>query len=414
MNNNLLTDKRMTLGLNGVGITSFINERKPLTEKMGIHAWTYAFEQDNLKNDGIGFQLIKEHGFKFVRMVLSWKDSELESGKYDLTQFEELVKQAVSIGLVPVIVQNTDIPQFYTNDSYLTNRQNFLAFYEFVLQNLKSLGVYWESFNEPNGGISWFKSDPSTDDFIEKLIQMNNDMNLLVKKIDSTSPFISGAIASDVWNQGTNPWKTFSSNVIQSNITQYSDLFSHHPYITKDYPETFFNEASQIKTMQSLLINTNVMQAVTEIGWSTTDPDAPNNEADKTAKLLRTIFILDYLNVDLIGLFNWHDLTADDEYGQLNPKTVGFGLIDSDLRTDLDAGANIKDVLNRLKNFTFEFAENTKNNDFVYHYRNYETNSEKIVYWSKDGDFHTNGSKSTTISLPSDTIIAPKPQIFDL
>lgn len=390
--------------------------RRTLDQKMSVHAWGWQFQQDNINNNGRGFKLIKTHGFSYVRMGISWKSTETTIGNFDYSILDQLINMAISAGLTPIILCSPDVPDFYASDTYDNNFPRFKKFYTDVIRHYKGKGIQWEGINEPNGGVSWFKSDPSTDDFHSKLAVVTQSMALISKSIDPSSSFISGVVATNLWATGTNPWQEFVQKIMTDKVSKYSNYFSHHPYLLDRSPLYFYSQDSQIIYINNVLKNYNVdqKQAITEIGWTVTGDANKVDEETKATYLLQSIFMADQMDVDIIGVFNWYTLGPDDEYGKQNPSEVGYGIIAPDMVTDLPAGLAISDVLNKLKGFSFDFTEDTGNNDVIMHYINYYTNKHKLVYWSFDGDYHTNGSKGSTVSLPDSTIMAPKPVILDI
>ncbi|AUV59991.1 glycosyl hydrolase [Lactobacillus phage Bacchae] len=415
-NKNTLSDGSIYVGYGGSSLSNVIKNRRPISEKIGVHAWSYKFSQDNISNDGIGFKLISEHGFKYVRMGISWSASEPTEGSYNIDDAQSMVSMAIENQLIPIITISSDVPTEYQEDTYDNNLPRFIKFYQYAIDKLKNLGIYWEGINEPNGSISWFKSQSDTDDFQAKLSDVTHKMALITKSLDPSSHFISGAVATNIWKTGTNQWQTFYQKAMTNKIDLYSEYISHHPYILANSPSFYYGSDSQIIYLNNMIKNysSTSKQAITEVGWTTTDADNPTTESDKAVRLLQTIFIADQLNVDIICVFSWHELSSDDQWGQQNPAEVGYGIISSDLRTDLEASSSIKEIISRLDGYTYDFSETSTNNDFVLHYTNFMNNKHKIVYWSFDGDYHTNGSTNTTVSLPSDTIMAPKPQIYDI
>lgn len=390
--------------------------RRTLDQKMCVHAWGYQFQQDNINNNGRGFSLIKSHGFSYVRMGISWKSTETTAGNFNYEILDKLINMSTNSGLIPIILCSPDVPDFYASDTYDNNFSRFKKFYADVISHYKNKGIQWEGLNEPNSGVSWFKSDSSTDDFHQKLSVVTQSMALISKSIDPSSSFISGVVATNLWATGTNPWQEFVQKIMTDKVSKYSNYFSHHPYLLDKSPAYFYSQDSQIIYINNVLNNYNVdqKQAITEIGWTVTGDANKVDEETKATYLLQSIFMADQMNVDIIGVFNWYTLGPDDEYGKQNPSEVGYGIIASDMVTDLPAGLAISDAINKLKGFSFDFTEDTGNNDVIMHYINYYTNKHKIVYWSFDGDFHTNGSKGSTVSLPDSTVMAPKPVILDI
>lgn len=195
------------------------DQRKPLSDKIGVHAWGWAFQQDNLNNNGAGFKLIKEHGFKFVRMGISWASSEpTVAGVYSFGITNQLVNQAVAAGLTPIVFVSPDTPKIYADDSYVDNLPRFLKFYQAAVSGLSGQSIYWEGLNEPNGSVSWFKSATDTDDFQTKLASVTHKMALLAKRLDVSGHFIAGVVASNTWDSGKNPWQDFTRQALAKKI----------------------------------------------------------------------------------------------------------------------------------------------------------------------------------------------------
>lgn len=113
-------------------------------------------------------EMIREAGFKWIRMDLTWEATEREKGKYDFTAYEHLLKSLDAQGLKAWFILD------YSNKLYeplrsVTTDEGRAAYARWAAATVKHFagrGVIWEIWNEPNIEGFW-KPKPKVEDYVK-------------------------------------------------------------------------------------------------------------------------------------------------------------------------------------------------------------------------------------------------------
>ncbi|MCK4294497.1 MAG: cellulase family glycosylhydrolase, partial [Planctomycetes bacterium] len=136
--------------------------------------------------------LIRDGGFKFIRMDLTWGGVERKKGVYE---FEKIGYDALTEGCTKRDIRILYILD-YSNRLYESQRsvrteegrKAFAAYAEAAAKRYKGKGILWEIWNEPNIKQFWVPQ-PSVDDYC-KLVE---ETAPLVKKADPSALVVAGA-----------------------------------------------------------------------------------------------------------------------------------------------------------------------------------------------------------------------------
>ncbi len=182
--------------------------------------------------------MIKDAGFRFIRMDFAWEAIERVKGEYDFTEYDKLLDGLTKRGIRPIFILDYN-NRFYGDLRGITTEENREAFANFAAAGAKryaNKGILWELWNEPNISGFW-NPQPSADDYM-KLANITLPM---IKKADPQSICIAPA-TSEI-DLG------FLEKCFKQGLLDMIDAVSVHPY-RQNNPESV---ESEIKKLRSLI-----------------------------------------------------------------------------------------------------------------------------------------------------------------
>ena len=110
--------------------------------------------------------MIKEGGFRFIRMDFEWQTIESEKGKYAFEPYDQLTDGLQGRGIRALYILDYSNPLYEKDRSVQTDegRAAFARFAAAAAGRYKGRGIVWELWNEPNG--SFWQPQPSTDAYM--------------------------------------------------------------------------------------------------------------------------------------------------------------------------------------------------------------------------------------------------------
>lgn len=180
-------------------------------------------------------EMIREAGFKWVRMDFFWHQIETEKGKYDFSNYDVLVTSLKRHGLKPLFILD------YGNDLYQKGspstpeaREGFCRFVEAAVRRYKGNGFLWEMWNEPN--IHFWQPVPNVKDYIALAIEVGQT----IRKVAPEEYYIGPATSGFDWR--------FLETCFQAGLLQFWDAVTVHPY-RNAFPETVLEDWPKLRAL---------------------------------------------------------------------------------------------------------------------------------------------------------------------
>ncbi len=218
----------MTLCATGTPAPSGVPEPVvPLPFGVNIH-FTRAPERE--------LSLLKEGGFRFVRMDLSWVHIERQRGVYDFSDYDVLVRDMTERGIRILFILDYGNPLYDNDMAPYTDegRTAFARFAEAAVRRYAGKGILWEIWNEPN--IFFWRPKPNVEDYAKLA-------HVVIDTIRRVAPgeFIVAPASSGF------PWD-FLETLGERGVLQRLDAVTVHPYRQQN-PETAGRDYRRLRVL---------------------------------------------------------------------------------------------------------------------------------------------------------------------
>jgi hypothetical protein len=255
-------------------------------------------------------KMMREAGFRFVRMDFDWGRTEKEKGKYNFVAYEGLMKELDANGMRAVFILDYVNPLYDDGKSPYTDdgRNAFAKWAAEGVKHFKGRGILWEMYNEPNISQFWHPT-ANVDDYVKLAVEVG-------KAIRAAAPdefYIGPAMSTiDV---------PFLEKCLQGGLLEYWSAVSVHPY-RQDAPESVEEDYRKIRLMirQYAPKGKQVPILSGEWGYSSAwggfDPDKQGN-------MLPRQWLTNVMNeVPLSIWYDWHDDGPDAKEAEHHFGTV--------------------------------------------------------------------------------------------
>ncbi len=113
-------------------------------------------------------EMIRDGGFRIVRMDFIWSATERQKGVYDFSAYERLVQSAESQKIRLLFILDYSNAMYDENLSPHTEegRAGFARWAAAAAKHFAGKGILWEMWNEPNIGVFW-KPEPKVGDYLQ-------------------------------------------------------------------------------------------------------------------------------------------------------------------------------------------------------------------------------------------------------
>jgi len=220
--------------------------------------------------------LIAAAGFKFVRMDFAWTAIEIQKGKYDWSEYDQLMANLDKRGIRALFIldyshhlyeEEVTSPHPITGATHRTTAspqhpESIAAFARWAAESAKHFHgrhVIWEIWNEPNG--HFWAPKPDAPQYSALAIATAKAIREAEPQATIVGPASSGF-----------PWE-YLETFLKSGVLEYLDAVSVHPYRKpKQSPET---AAADYKKLRDLIARyaatnrTNIPILSGEWGYST-------------------------------------------------------------------------------------------------------------------------------------------------
>jgi len=153
--------------------------------------------------------MIKNAGFKYVRMDFSWSETEKTMGEYDWSAYDELTKNLEQRGLSAiyildysnrlyeqehVVLENGKQTKYIAAPASTKSMDAFAQWAAAAARHFKGKRIVWEIWNEPNISVFW-KPEPNVDAY-SRLAKLTIRA---IKAVDPQSLIIAPATSEFPW-----------------------------------------------------------------------------------------------------------------------------------------------------------------------------------------------------------------------
>jgi len=244
------------LSILGAAMCATPTQRKFNSESVSA---TYGLEMHG--GAGSDYDLVAASGAGIVRTNLYWPDVETTPGVYDFSAYDSIVANIVSRNLRPLLILGYGNP-LYTSGSPApapsTWKAAFVNYAKAAAAHYQGQGIFWEIWNEPDGGTFWVP--PSPTDYANLVIAASP----AIHAADPSGAVLGGATSGVDW--------TFIQAIVQAGVLPYVDAISVHPYRHTE-PETVLQDLATLRAAMETLAPVCARQTPilsSEWGYSTT------------------------------------------------------------------------------------------------------------------------------------------------
>jgi polysaccharide biosynthesis protein PslG len=316
--------------------------------------------------------LIRDAGFRFIRMDLSWSSVERQKGIYD---FEKAGYDALTAGCTKRGIRIIYILD-YSNKLYEpersirseTGRKAFATFARAAAERYSGKGVLWEIWNEPNIKQFWV---PQPD--VENYCKLVEEVAPLVRQADP-----SGAVLAPATSGIPFDWL---ESCFKKGLLGWIDVLSVHPYRSQS-PETVVQDYARLRNLvgQYAAEGKQVPILSGEWGYSNVNWDSTRLSDEQQGRYLVRMFLTNlHERVPLSIWYDWKNDGADP-----NEREHNFGTVGRDLRPK-PAYVAAKTLASTLAGFAIEKRlDRGSQKDFIFLLT--KGNRRAAALWTTDSD----------------------------
>jgi hypothetical protein len=269
--------------------------------------------------DPVDLDLIRDGGFKFIRMDLGWGGIEREKGTYNFerTGYDALTEGSTKRGIRILYILDYSNNLYESDRSVRTEegRKAFAAFAEAAAKRYAGKSILWEVWNEPNIKQFW-TPQPGVDDYC-KLVEAAAP---LVKKADPSGLVVAPATS-------TIPFDWLEA-CFKNGLLQWIDVLSVHPYRPQP-PETVIKDYARLRELIKRYAPQGKKIPIIsgEWGYSNINWDKARLSDEIQARYLAREFLINLYQQIPVSI--WYDWKNDDT--NPNEREHHFGTVMHDL-----------------------------------------------------------------------------------
>jgi len=336
--------------------------------------------------------LIRDAGFKFIRMDFGWASIERQRGVYDFSAYDELTANLEKRGLRALYILDYSNP-LYEAERLSKNPVNgqeehdtvspqhpesiaaFARWAAAAAKHYQGRRVIWEIWNEPN--ISFWKPKPD----VAQYVALASATARAVREADPGATIIGPATSGFPWE--------FLEKVLQSEAVPYLDAISVHPY-RQHPPETAAADYARLRGMIEKFARSEAKRHLPIISgeWGYSSHAKGVSLETQAAYLARQQLANLLAGVPLSIWYDWKNDGNDPKENEHN-----FGTVQSDLNPK-PAYQAVKTLTHELGGFGIERRLALANtDDFVLLLTN-AVRQVKLAAWT------ISSTHNTTVTMP--------------
>ena len=296
--------------------TSLFAAQKPLPSDQIPHGLGVNI---HFRHGGKQLDMIRDAGFKIIRMDLTWGAVERQKGKYRFKEvgYDELTKGCVKrdIRLLYILDYSN---RLYESDRSVRTEEGREAYAEFARAAAKRYsghGILWEIWNEPNIAHFW-KPQPSVKDYC-KLVKAAAPR---IRRADPSGQVVVGATS-------TMDFKWLEA-CFKEGLLKWADAVSVHPY-RPQHPETVLKDYKKLRQIIKKYApeGKDIPILSGEWGYSNVNWDnTPLSDTQQARYLVREFLINKAADVPVSIWYDWSNDGTNPEEREHNFGTVEHNL----------------------------------------------------------------------------------------
>ena len=332
--------------------------------------------------------LIRDAGFRFIRMDLAWSAIERQKGVYDFEKagYDALTAGCTKRGIRILYILDYSNRLYEQEQSVRTEagRKAFAAFAEAAAKRYKGNGILWEFWNEPNLKQFW-SPQPGIDDYC-KLVEA---VAPVVRQADPSGVIVAPATSGIPFD--------WLEACFKKGLLTWIDVLSVHPY-RPQAPETVGKDYTTLRKLIGQYAQKEVPIISGEWGYSNINWDKARLSEEQQARYLVRMFLT---NLDQrVPVSIWYDWRNDGT--DPNEREHHFGTVGHDLKPKATYVA-ARTLASTLAGYTIEKPLDPANEkDFVLLLS--KGNRRAVVAWTIEADHEVTlpleASEATLVELP--------------
>ncbi len=258
-------------------------------------------------------EMLTKAGFHWVRMDLTWSQTELKPGVYDFSAYDRLMASLEKFHLRALLILDYGNPLYDDGQSPHTEegRAAFTRWAVAVVTHFKNRGVLWEIWNEPN--VDWFwKPRENPEDYTKLALTVSAALKQAAPDEMIVGPALSGAKLD------------FIEVLARAGVLDDWSALTIHPY-RKTGPETY--GADYVKA-RKLIKKYAVPGHPVELLCGESGYSSVWAGLDETlqGKYLARLFLFDILSgIPVTIWYDWHDDGLDSKNSEHH-----FGIVQNE------------------------------------------------------------------------------------
>jgi len=273
-------------------------------------------------------EMLSEGGFRWIRMDLSWAQSEKQPGVYDFAGHDRLLASLDKFHLHAFLVLAYTNPLYDEGKPTYSDagRQAFAKWAVAAVTHFKGRGVLWEIWNEPNGEWFW-KPKPNADDYAKLAFTVTAAIHDAAPDEMVAGPALACGL----------PWPDpvkmkFLDTVAASGVLKYWPAVTVHPYLWTS-PETYESiyDSSRAVIEKHLDAGQKVALICGESGHNTSTTNVVNaryngqlDEITQGQYVARTFLFDVYKGIPTTIWYDWHNDSPSPTDSESNFGTVRY------------------------------------------------------------------------------------------
>jgi hypothetical protein len=316
--------------------------------------------------------LIRDGGFRVIRMDFSWSGVERQKGVYDFEKagYDALTAGCLKRGIRILYILDYSNRLYEQEHSVRTEagRKAFAAFAQAAAQRYSGKGILWEFWNEPNIKQFW---SPQPD--VENYCKLVAEAAPLLRKADPSGILLAPATSGIPFD--------WLESCFQQGLLRWIDALSVHPYRAQP-PETVLKDYDRLrKLLQQYAPQGRQVPIISgEWGYSNINWDKKRLPEEQQARYLARMFLINLSQKIPVSI--WYDWKNDGP--DPNEREHHFGTVERDLKPKAAYRA-AQTLSSTLAGYTVEKQLAPANEkDFVYLLR--QGSRRALALWSTDTD----------------------------
>jgi hypothetical protein len=243
--------------------------------------------------------LIRDGGFRVIRMDFSWSRVERQKGVYDFEKsgYDALTAGCLKRGIRILYILDYSNRLYEQEHSVRTEagRKAFAAFAAAAARHFSAKGILWEFWNEPNIRQFW---SPQPD--VENYCKLVEEAAPLVRKADPSGILLAPATSGIPFD--------WLENCFRRGLLQWIDALSVHPYRAQA-PETVLKDYDRLRKLiaQYAPQGKQIPIISGEWGYSNINWDKKRLPDEQQARYLARMFLINLSQKVPVSI--WYEMT---------------------------------------------------------------------------------------------------------